>query len=371
MAERTRGEGGGMLEGAKGKELGQLRVLFISGLTPGYYGQFRLEALKRLGLETVVSLDLMEYTAGRGLLAKVQHRTQMGATVRRLNEAIVHRANAARVDVVFCDKVLGLWPETLRALRKMGVLTVDFVIDNPFGPRHDPGWRVYKKALSSYDLHAVQRESSLADYRARGAQEVMLMRTSYEPTVHYPPSGAWSDRDRNRSVSFIGTPYDRRGGFLTQLWRAGIDVQISGSEPHWRAKLPRDAFAAMFRLGELKADAYREAIWRSRINLAFVTHGNKDDVAHKAFEIAACGGFLLAERTAGHMACFREDEEAVFFADEAECVEKIRRYLPDEAARRRIAAAGQQRAATSGYDNDSVLRAVLERAAELLKERRR
>ena len=359
--------------GATKQDLSGLRVLYISGIAPDYYGEFRLWALRRLGLESVVPLDYLEYTAARrlwgGLGRKIKHRTQMGAGVRRLNEAILERAKAERVHVALCDKVLGLWPETLRALRETGVFTVDFVIDNPFGPRRDPGWRVYKKALRSYDLHAVQRESSLADYRARGARHVMLMRTSYEPTIHFPPPAGWSDRDRDRSASFIGTPYDRRGDFLTHLWRQGIPVEISGSEPHWRAALSSDAFAAMFRLGELKVDAYREAIWRSRINLAFVTHGNLDDVAHKAFEITACGGFLLAERTAAHLACFREDEEAVFFADEEECLEKIRRYLPDEAARQRIAAAGQRRAASSGYDNDSVLRAVLERAAELLRER--
>ncbi len=59
--------------------------------------------------------------------------------------------------------------------------------------------------------------------------------------------------------------------------------------------------------------AYREGIWRSKINLSFLTHSNHDEFAHKSFEIAACGGFLLAERSEGHVARFEEDEEAVFF----------------------------------------------------------
>ncbi len=352
------------------RDIRGLRLLYVSGIAPGYYGEFRLWALRRLGLEAVTPLDYLEYTAARGLSGKIQHRTQMGSGVRRLNEAILERAKAERVHVVLCDKVLGLWPETLRTLRQMGVLTVDYVNDNPFGPRRDPGWRLFRKALPEYDLHAVPRDSSMEDFRVRGGRAMMRINFSFEPTVHSPPPAGWSDRDRNRSVSFIGTPYDRRGDFLTAVWGRGIPVEISGSRPHWQAALSNDAFAAMFRVGELKVDAYREAIWRSRINLAFVTHGNVDDVAHKSFEITACGGFLLAERTAAHLACFREDEEAVFFADEDECVEKIRRYLPDEAARQRIAAAGQRRAASSGYDNDSVLRTILERAAALLAERR-
>ena len=176
----------------------------------------------------------------------------------------------------------------------------------------------------------------------------------------------WGDAQRDRNVSFIGTPYDDRGSFLARLWRAGLPLDISGSRPHWQAALPADAFAATFRVGELKGDAYRDAIWRSRINLAFVTHGNRDQVAHKAFEITACGGFLLAERTPEHMACFREDEEAVFFSNFDECRAKIDRYLNDDPARSRIAAAGQRRARSSGYDNDSVLRRLLMKAAEML-----
>ena len=117
------------------------------------------------------------------------------------------------------------------------------------------------------------------------------------------------------------------------------------------------------------SSAHPKAIWRSRINLAFVTHSNRDEVAHKSFEITACGGFLLAERTPEHLVCFREDEEAVFFSDFEECRAKIDRYLNDEPARAAIAAAGQRHAQSSGYDNDSVLRRLLGRAAELVAAR--
>ena len=86
---------------------------------------------------------------------------------------------------------------------------------------------------------------------------------------------------------------------------------------------------------------------------------------HKSFEIAACGGFLLAERTQGHMDRFVEDEEAVFFTGYDELVQKIRRYLDDEPARARIAAAGHKRCITSGYDNDTQERRILEKITEL------
>jgi spore maturation protein CgeB len=351
------------------ESLEHLHVLYVSNLVPDYYGEYRLRALRRLRLGHVAAIDTGAFTGLSGLAGKLQFRLQAGPGVTHLNHAILQAAEREQANVLLCDKVLSMRPATLRKLRRSGVATVDHVIDNPFGPRRDPGWRLYRRTIPLFDLIGVQRDVSIADYRRKGAREIVRIRSSYEPTVHYPPSAGWTDVQRDRQVSFIGTPYDNRGDFLTRLWRAGVPVDISGSPPHWQAALPPDAFAAVFRLGELKGAAYREAIWRSRINLAFVTHSNRDQVAHKSFEITACGGFLLAERTPEHQACFREDEEAVFFSDFDECRAKIDRYLNDEPARAAIAAAGQRRAWTSGYDNDSALRRLLTRAAERLAAR--
>jgi spore maturation protein CgeB len=352
----------------EGKTLERLRVLFVTSLTPNQFGVYRLGALRRLGLAHVAVLDRDNYSAP-GIAGKVQFRLQVGPQVTRFNRDVLAIAKREQVQIAIFDKALQLWPKTLRRLRQSGVFCIDFVIDDPLGPRNDPGWRLYRRTVSGFDLTGVQRDVNLAEYRNAGAREVVRIQTSFERTIHYAPDDSWSDARRDRMVSFIGTPYDDRADFLTRLWRAGVPVEISGSRPHWQAALPPDAFAATFRHGELIGDAYREGIWRSRINLAFVTHSNRDQVAQKAFEITACGGFLLAERSPEHQACFREDEEAVFFSDIDECRAKINRYLNDEPARAAIAAAGKRRAWTSGYDNDSVLRRLLGRAGELLTRR--
>jgi spore maturation protein CgeB len=353
----------------KEETLEHLRVLLVTSLTPDQFGAYRLRALRRIGLEHVAVLDQDQYGAP-GILGKVQFRLLIGPEVSRFNRDLLALADREQVQVILFDKALQLRPETLRRLRQNGLFCIDFVIDDPLGPRNDPGWRLYRHTVSGFDLTGVQRDVNLEEYRNAGAREVMRIQTSFEPTVHYAPDAGWNDAQRDRIVSFIGTPYDNRADFLTRLWRRGVPVDVSGSCPHWQAALPPDAYAAIFRVGELRGSAYRDAIWRSRINLAFVTHSNRDQLAHKSFEITACGGFLLAERTPEHLARFREDEEAVFFSDFEECRAKIDRYLNDEQARAAIAAAGQRRAWSSGYDNDSVLRGLLSRAAERLAARK-
>ena len=338
-----------------------MKILYASGLSENDSALYRLWALRRLG-HTAVPLNAYSYQPRQVTLGKVLHRLQVGPWVRRLNRDVLETAAREKPDVFWADKLLSLQPRTLERLRAMGVATVSYMIDNAFGPRRDPGWRLYMQCIPYFDLHATQRDRNVEDYRARGARDAIKLQTAFEPTVHFPPPAGWSDADRDREVSFIGSPYDKRAEFLTRLWREfRVPVTISGADFLWLARLSREATQAMYTGGELYGAAYREGIWRSKINLSFLTHSNQDEFVHKSFEIAGCGAFLLAERSAGHLQRFVEDEEAVFFSDLEECAAKIRRYLPDEAARTRIAAAGHARAVRSGYSNDVQVGRILER----------
>ena len=340
-----------------------MKILYVGKLTENDTALYRLWALERLG-HTVVQLSNTDYEAANPLLRKVLFRLSAGPGVDRLNADILRIAEAERPDVFWADKMLWVRPSTLERLRAMGIATVSYMIDNPFGTRQDPGWRLYMKDIPFYDLHVVQRDTNITDYKARGARDVIKIQTAYEPTLNFPPPDGWSDKECDREVSFIGTPYDDRAETLTRLWKeAGFAVTISGNPRAWGKALDAEAFAGVFRHGELYREAYREGIWRSKINLSFLTHANQDEFVHKSFEIAGCGGFLLAERSEGHSQRFVEDEEAVFFTGYEELVAKIRRYLPDEAARRRIAAAGRARAERDGYHNDRQVGQVLERIA--------
>jgi spore maturation protein CgeB len=341
-----------------------MKILYAAGLSPNDSSLYRLWALERLG-HSVVSLNSLDYELRNPLLRKIAFRAAAGPSVDRLNRDILRLAEEERPDVLWADKLLSMRPGTLERLRELGIASVSYMIDNPFGPRRDPGWRLYMKDIPHYDLHVVQRDRNIADYRARGAQEVIKIQTAYEPTIHFPPSAEWSDQDRNREVSFIGTPYDDRAETLRRL-SSEFGVVISGNRRSWQRALPLEAFSALYREGELYQQQYREAIWRSKINLSFITRSNQDEFVHKSFEIAGCGGFLLAERSEGHMQRFREDEEAVFFSSFEECVQKIRRYLPDQAARTRIAAAGHARAKRDGYHNDRQVGLILERVDRIV-----
>jgi hypothetical protein len=339
-----------------------MKILYAAGLSPNDSSLYRLWALERLGHQ-VIPFNFFDYLPANPLKLKLVIRLAAGGAVDRFNRDLIQLAERERPDLLWSDKMLWMRPATLDRIRALSVATVSYMIDNPFGPRQDPGWRLYMKGIPNYDLHVVQRDKNIADYKSRGARDVIKIQTAYEPTIHFPPPDGWSDKDRDREVSFVGTPYDDRADVLTRLSQE-FGVSISGNQRAWQRALSEDAFARLYREGELYQQQYREAIWRSKINLSFITHSNQDEFVHKSFEIAGCGGFLLAERSQGHMDRFREDEEAVFFTGYDELADKIRRYLPDEAARARIAAAGHARAQRDGYHNDRQVGLIVERIME-------
>jgi spore maturation protein CgeB len=87
-----------------------------------------------------------------------------------------------------------------------------------------------------------------------------------------------------------------------------------------------------------------KAIGGAKIALAFLRKLNRDDYTQRTFEIPACGGLLLAERTARHASFYREGIEAEFFdpSKPDELVRKVRELLADGERRRAIREAGRR-----------------------------
>jgi len=342
------------------------RILYVATLVAGESSLYRYPSLLRLN-QNVVPFNLADYSFRWDKLNAIRYRLPVGPLITRVNAALLDAVKNVKPDVVWFDKPLVFTASTLARIREAGALTVCYNQDNPFGPRHDGCWLQFKRIHPLLDLHCVFRKVDVERYRQWGKNFIELQ-FNFDPVQQFPPPVEWSDKDRTREVSFIGSPYEERPAFLRKLiLEDKLPVTISG--PRWNRFLTDEEYRLFMRGAYLKDDAYRQAIWQSKINLAFVTRLNEDDVAQKAFEITACGGFLLAERSQGHLAAFEEGKEAEFFSSVEECAEKIRYYLRHPEEREQVARRGRERAVHSGYDSDTLLARVIARLDEMLQSR--
>lgn len=337
------------------------RILYVGDIGPGATSAYRFEALRRLGQEAQ-AFNIRAYSSKNPIVQRLRHRYPVGPLVTRVNRALVKTVEDFRPGVVWFDKPTVFTPQTMRAIRQSRAKIVFYVHDGPFGPCNYGGkwyWLQFMRTFRDADLHCVFRQADVPRYQRWRLPFVRTM-LSFDPQMHFPAPPDFKDTERDREISYIGSPFGDRAAFLLKLAREHrLSVFINGDR--WRRVLDSERLR-FFTLGGYLADAkYREGIWRSKINLSFVTEESEEDIAHKAVEIAGCGGFLLALRTPGHQAIFDEDREAVFFSSVEECADKCRFYLGRPDLREAIAARGRERAVRCGYDNDTQLARVLNR----------
>lgn len=323
-------------------------------------------ALERLGHE-VTLVDPWRWL-GRSRWAErwVWHAGAFGVSLR-LDRALFSAVAAARPELIFVCQGEFLGQALIMRLRTLGVPLVNYTNDNPFSHRDGPRFRQYFKALRHYDLLAVVRHENVAQARLAGARDVVRVWFTADEVAHRPRQIAPDIRKRySADVSFIGTWMPERGPFLAELIRRGVPLSIWGDrwhkspewsviEPHWRGN------------GIYGDDQYAAAVLSAKICLGLLSKGNRDLHTTRSMEIPAIGGLLCAERTTEHLTLYDEDRDAVFWRGAEECAIQCHRMLADESLRRSIARCGQQRAQRNNHYNESMLRALIERAVGLSK----
>ena len=119
------------------------------------------------------------------------------------------------------------------------------------------------------------------------------------------------------------------------LAKNGIKVHVWGNG--WTNKMRNESHSNLIiNSYPITGEAYARAITSASINLCFLRKLNRDTHTSRTFEIPACRGFMLAERTEEHLNFFSERLRLCISAQE-ELLERVRYYLDNRAIRDKIA----------------------------------
>jgi hypothetical protein len=114
-------------------------------------------------------------------------------------------------------------------------------------------------------------------------------------------------------------------------------------------------------------EEYAFAVSGAKLVLNPLTRLNRDEHSMRSFETPAFNRAMVTDRTPEHQHLFQEDQEAVFYSEAEECLEKIRALLKDEGSRQTIAHQGLRRVRTG--EHSAMHRAAQQLAAALLVRR--
>ena len=326
-----------------------MKVLYIGQYTLGTTSRMRGEAIKtitRPNIFQVIDTHVPFYKS-HVLWRSFAFRYKKGPVVDRINKFILSKLSGT-YDVIWLDKAVFISPQVTKQLKSLTKKLIHYTPDTAFNGNRS---KCFYKSLSFYDFVLTTKSFEKADYLNHITKEkLMFIPQGFDKNVHYPRH---TFQQKESKVLFIGLYEPSRGNVIKALLNHNIKVEIAGK--NWMPFINNQNSTNLKFLGEgLFNDAYAKAISSAHLCLGLVSKRFPELHTTRTFEIPACGSVLVTERNAETTQFFNEDE-VLFFSNEAEMVDKIRKLLLDDEALQQISQKGHLRATTSGYDYQSQL----------------
>jgi spore maturation protein CgeB len=323
----------------------------------------RMNALERLG-HNVFPVNTNSggriKSIKRGI-ARVANKLGRPLDFCDINSRIISNVKQHHPHVVWIDKGLMIWSETLLTIKEWYSTTkiVGYSPDDMAGPHNQS--KYWLEGLPLYDCYFTTKSYNVPELHVLGAKRITFVGNAFDPDIHRPVKVSKLDRLKyGGPVGFIGAWELERAKSIMDLAKAGIDIRVWG----WtvRGRQSKNYSNLCIESKPLLGQDYAKGINSFDINLCFLRKINRDRQTTRSVEIPASGAFMLAERTDEHLELFEEGKEAEFFGSTEELIDKTKYYLKNESLRRKIAAAGRERCLDSGYDYPNRMRWMLQKA---------
>jgi spore maturation protein CgeB len=235
----------------------------------------------------------------------------------------------------------------LDLLRELKRRWPDCVLGNLLMEPFPVGNSLLRSAVPLYDCIFTFSKFQVAQLYWFQAQKVVWLPFGMAPAVHHRVAPTAAEQARfGSAVAYMGTWQPHVELWLEPL--AGQDLKIWGNQ--WYRSAGHAQLVSKWQ-GE-GAGLYQDMakiVGASRVIFNMVRFHNGNGHSMKTFEIPACGGFMLTNRTDEQLEFFAEDEGAAYYSTTAELLDKLKFYLGHDTARSRIAERGHQLAQQHSY----------------------
>jgi spore maturation protein CgeB len=322
-----------------------LRVIIYGDESVGSGGWFYARALRAYGAKVAQMSDwegLERYRhsffgrAFRRLTGEV-----IGSDRQRHAQHLVEECRQLRPHLVLVLKGLHIAKVEVEEMKRAGAWVVNLNHDDFFS-KYRLNWsRTQRDAIPAYHQVLTTRTINVEEVRPLNSH-VEFFPFAYDPEFHRVVGIPEEERKVwDVDVSFVGTYAPHRAMMLEGLVRQ-LPARYAIYGANWHKLSPWSPLRPFVRGRCVVLEDFAKAIGGAKVALGFLRRENRDDYTQRSFEIPACGGCLLAERTSRHQQMYLEGEEAEFFDANSgdELVAKTKRLLAEDSYRERIVAGG-------------------------------
>ncbi|MFH1645780.1 MAG: glycosyltransferase [Candidatus Omnitrophota bacterium] len=281
------------------------------------------------------------YNRKDGFFDKVKRRTAYlfyPYIIRRKFLDLVKKGAYKDIDLVLDFKSVWLRPGDILTFKKFSKAkffhyNADSIFDSSVANRS----RNLFRCLPYYDCYCCFMKELIPKIEsAARMKRIEYFPLACDPKLHYPSELTAKELDYFGSdIAFIGNWTPERERWLTPL--AKFDLNIWGDEATGWGRLAKGSpLRSKWKKQYARGRDYAKVCAASKIVVNFLRQGTTQQNM-RTFEVPACGGFLLTQRSVEQITTFEESSEIACFNSPQELIEKIEYYLPKDKVREDMA----------------------------------
>ncbi len=300
------------------------------------------------------------------LVRRINRRSVLGIHQKRHFKGLLHLAQINLPEIIIILKGIHLGKEDIQGLKKYSSFVININHDDFFSHNKNNRSKRQFEAIPDYDYIFTTRTVNVNEVKLFN-RRTDFFKFAYYPEIHSIPLLSNEEKQKySADVLFVGTYERHRAAMLEKLMmQQDFDLAIYGNDWH---KLKRKSILHKYirSYKGLWMENMAKAIACAKITLGFLRKENRDEYTQRSFEVPACGGLLLAERSNFHKFLFKEEKEAVFFdADNInELKNKISFLLENENQANQIRKAGHTKVVTGDFSYYDRINQLMERFHE-------
>ncbi|MFB6212411.1 MAG: glycosyltransferase [Candidatus Magasanikbacteria bacterium] len=292
-------------------------------------------------------LDIREKYENHPLVNTFTHRFFWRILGSFVQDKLIKKVDKINPDIILIIKGWIIRPDTLKEIKKQHPNIALFHLnpDNPFNTWHHGNSNSWiRSSIPIYDSHFFWGKFLIEKLKSKRAKRVDYLPFGYDPDLHYPAKISNKEKEYYGSdIAFVGSWDEEREEWLSSL--IDYDLKIWGN--HWE-KAPSE-LQEKWQGEPVYGEEFSKVCNASKINLNFIRKQNRPAHNMRTFEVPACSGFLLSERTKESKGFFEEEVEADYFSTKGELRNKIKYYLENSQERKNISKNGRKKVLNNNH----------------------